>query len=108
MSVRHVRFQRCLPCDVSPSLFTLHVLRSRTNNCSNCYISSLASACEKKRGKRRKTSTGLSLRDGYNVRAARERSTQAWQCAIEVGLRGRLRQIEDVPNLREAQLLKTA
>ena len=68
----------------------------------------ICAPCEGKRLLVRKKHTGVALRDGCKVYAARELSTQAQKRAVEVGFHGRLRHFEHSPDLREAQLSETA
>src|SRR5438105_500187 len=68
----------------------------------------IRSHSEGKRLSVRKKSTGFALRDGCKVRATQERSTQARQRAVEVGLHGCLRHVERARDLLEGQLSETA
>src|SRR2546421_441510 len=63
-----------------------------------------------RKGKRllvRKKHTSFTLRDGYQVHVAHERTTQARQRAVVVGLHGIPRDVERPRDLREAQLPET-
>ena len=67
----------------------------------------ISARCERKRWLVRKKHTGVAQKKGCKVYAVHELSTQAQKRAVEVGFHGRLRHLEHLPDLREAQLSET-